>query len=46
MLNVIDENNNEVMFLFHNHQVQQQEMVYDVYYQAMEEMNQDNVEYQ
>jgi hypothetical protein len=32
--------------LFHNHQVRQQEKVFDVYYQAMGEMNQDNVEYQ
>jgi hypothetical protein len=32
--------------LCHNHQVRQQEKVFDIYCQAMGEKNQDNVEYQ
>lgn len=35
-----------LLTLCHNHQVRRLEKVYDVYYRAMEEMNQDNVEYQ
>jgi hypothetical protein len=34
-----------VLTLCRNHLAQQQEMVVDVCYQAMEEMNRDNVEY-